>query len=49
MGAFMALPVAAWITSFVKHCGSSYPLVYRSAYDDPDPSSEPTAPATGAP
>jgi predicted PurR-regulated permease PerM len=49
MGAFMALPVAAWITSFVKHYGSSYPLVYHSAYDDPDPSSEPTAPATGAP
>ncbi len=47
MGAFMALPVAAWITSFIKHYGVSYPLVYVSRYDDdPDPgqASGPDAP-----
>ena len=43
MGAFMALPVAAWITSFLKHYGASYPLVYHSTYDDASP--EPQAPA----
>ncbi len=44
MGAFMALPVAAWITSFVKHYGASYPLVYRSPYDDQEASPEEPAP-----
>ena len=33
MGAFMAMPVAALITSFVKNYVPRYPLVYRSAYD----------------
>ena len=37
MGAFMALPVAAMITSFVKHYAHPYPVVYHSAYDDPKP------------
>ena len=40
--------VAAGITSFLRHYGSSYPPAHRSAYDDPDPSSEPAAPATEA-
>ena len=30
MGAFMALPVAAWVTSFIKEFSHTYPLVYRS-------------------
>ena len=48
MGAFMALPVAAWITSFVKHYGSSYPLVYHWAYDDPADGDAPAdQPSTG--
>jgi predicted PurR-regulated permease PerM len=46
MGAFMALPVAAWVTSFLKHYGTSYPLVYHSSYDDGEP--EPQAPAEAA-
>jgi len=33
MGAFMAIPVAALITSFIKHYGRPYPLAYRSVYD----------------
>ena len=31
MGAFMALPTAALIVSFVKHYGTSYDVVYESA------------------
>ncbi len=48
MGAFMALPVAAWVTSFLKQYGASYPLVYHSTYDEPVEGSE-TAdqPSTG--
>jgi predicted PurR-regulated permease PerM len=34
MGAFMAMPIAALITSFVKHYVPRYPLVYRSHRDD---------------
>jgi predicted PurR-regulated permease PerM len=33
LGAFMAMPVAALITSFVKHYGQRYPLVYQSEFD----------------
>ncbi|MCU0301815.1 MAG: AI-2E family transporter [Candidatus Nanopelagicales bacterium] len=33
MGAFMAMPIAALVTSFVKHYVPRYPLVYRSARD----------------
>ena len=33
VGAFMALPVAALITSFVRTYARSYPLAYHSAYD----------------
>jgi predicted PurR-regulated permease PerM len=45
IGAFMALPVAALVTSFVRTYGRSYPLVYRSAYDREsvdDPATSPT-------
>lgn len=44
----MALPVAAWVTSFLKQHGASYPLVYHSTYDEPVEGSE-TAdqPSTG--
>jgi predicted PurR-regulated permease PerM len=43
MGAFMAMPVAALITSFVKNYVPRYPLAYRSAYD-PD-ETDPSVPA----
>lgn len=33
MGAFMALPIAALITAFIKNYGRRYPLVYYSPYD----------------
>jgi predicted PurR-regulated permease PerM len=33
MGAFMAMPIAALLTSFVKHYVRRYPLAYRSPYD----------------
>ncbi len=33
VGAFMALPVAALITSFVRTYTRPYPLAYHSAYD----------------
>ena len=37
MGAFMALPIAALVTSFLRNFSRKYPLVYRSPYDDPVP------------
>jgi predicted PurR-regulated permease PerM len=40
MGAFMSLPAAAMITSFLKNYSPKYTLSYRSAYDD-DESQEP--------
>ena len=36
MGAFMALPIAALITSFLSHYRTSHDVVYTSVYDDPD-------------
>jgi hypothetical protein len=33
MGAFMALPVAALITSFLTESTRRYPLEYHSVYD----------------
>jgi len=36
MGAFVALPVAALITSFIKNYRRSYEVVYRSKYSDDD-------------
>ena len=36
MGAFMALPVAALITSIIKNTGRSYDVVYQSEYDSGD-------------
>ncbi len=36
MGAFMALPVAALITSFLSHYRTVQPVVYTSIYDDPE-------------
>jgi len=35
MGAFMALPVAALITSIASNAGRIYDVVYESKYDDP--------------
>ena len=35
MGAFMALPIAALVTSFLKNFSRTYPLVYVSPYDEP--------------
>lgn len=40
MGAFMSLPVAAMITSFVKNYSPKYELSYHSAYDDGEPGAE---------
>lgn len=34
MGAFMSLPVAAMITSFMKNFSPRFELAYKSAYDD---------------
>jgi predicted PurR-regulated permease PerM len=45
IGAFMALPVAALITSFVRHYGRSYPLTYHSAYDGDTAAVSATTPA----
>jgi predicted PurR-regulated permease PerM len=45
MGAFMALPVAAMITVFIKQYSRKYPVVYKSAYDDPDNDTPLLAPA----
>ena len=36
MGAFMALPIAALITSFLSHYRTAQPVVYTSIYDDPE-------------
>lgn len=36
MGAFMALPIAALITSFLSHYRTAHKVVYHSAYDDQD-------------
>jgi predicted PurR-regulated permease PerM len=36
MGAFMALPVAALITSFLTHYRTAKPVVYHSIYEDGD-------------
>jgi hypothetical protein len=38
MGAFMALPVAALIYSFIKNYRHGHEFVYRSAYTDEDQS-----------
>jgi predicted PurR-regulated permease PerM len=40
MGAFMALPIAALITSFISHYRTPHPVVYHSEFDDPDPDSD---------
>jgi hypothetical protein len=34
MGAFMALPIAALITSFITHYRHPKDVVYRSEYDE---------------
>lgn len=53
MGAFMALPIAAWTTVFLKHYGHSYPLVYQSAHvaagDADDSSAAVDKPGSAAP
>ncbi len=36
MGAFMALPMAALITAFVKEYARKYPIVYKCACDVDD-------------
>jgi predicted PurR-regulated permease PerM len=40
MGAFMALPVAALITSIIKNTGKTYDVAYQSAYDSDDDHTE---------
>jgi predicted PurR-regulated permease PerM len=46
IGAFMALPVAALISSFIENYGHSYEVVYESTYGEsqPAPSDESTPP-----
>jgi predicted PurR-regulated permease PerM len=46
MGAFMALPVAALISSFIKNYRHGHEVVYRSPYAEDDQS--PPAAETGA-
>jgi len=48
MGAFMALPVAALVTSFVKNYRRTNEVVYRSVYDTDDRAGD-DGPATAAP
>jgi hypothetical protein len=45
MGAFMALPVAALITSIITNAGTTYDVVYSSEYASKD-EPEPAPPAT---
>ena len=45
MGAFMALPVAALITSIITNAGKTYDVVYSSTYSSKD--GPESAPATG--
>ncbi|MFW2333509.1 AI-2E family transporter [Ilumatobacter sp.] len=40
MGAFMALPVAALITSFIKNYRKANEVVYRSIYDTDEPAAD---------
>ena len=47
MGAFMALPVAALISAFIKNYRHGHEVVYRSPYAEDDPS--PATAETGAP
>jgi predicted PurR-regulated permease PerM len=49
IGAFMALPIAALITSFVRHYGRSYPLTYHSAYDGAPADTAAASPTTPDP
>lgn len=50
MGAFMALPIAALITSIISNTGKSYAVVYDSRYDTAavKPSDEDDSPASPA-
>ncbi len=47
MGAFMALPVAALITSIISNTGRTYDVVYRSEYDSKDDIPQGTLPNDG--
>ena len=49
MGAFMALPVAALITVFIKQYAKTYPVVYTSAFLSPDEEPRVDGSAAGAP
>jgi predicted PurR-regulated permease PerM len=43
MGAFMALPVAALITSIISNTGKTYDVVYHGEYEDETPRPAPAA------
>ena len=47
MGAFMAMPVAALVTSFLGNCVRRYPLAYVSPYDNLDDTTTPEPIETG--
>jgi predicted PurR-regulated permease PerM len=44
MGAFMALPVAALITSFISNYAAHHEVVYQSPFADEEPSITPDEP-----
>jgi predicted PurR-regulated permease PerM len=47
MGAFMALPVAALITSIISNTGKTYDVVYHGDYEDDTPPPPPPVPSDG--
>jgi predicted PurR-regulated permease PerM len=49
MGAFMALPIAALITSFASHYRKPHQVVYRSEYEDGEMKDTDGAAPAGAP
>lgn len=44
MGAFMALPIAALITSIISNLGKTYDVVYEGKYESADEEPQPTSP-----
>jgi predicted PurR-regulated permease PerM len=44
MGAFMALPIAALITSIISNAGKTYDVVYEGKYESADEEPQPASP-----
>ena len=49
MGAFMALPVAALLVSFISHYRHAHEVVYQSQYADPGEAQDSGGGSAGAP